>query len=272
MQNNPKVVEKFRTASLKGWDYALKHPDEAIAVIQSKYHSKKTTEQLQFEANAIKKVIQPDLVDIGTMDRARWAQITHHLMAVGQISPKFHLAEDFLYTPPQDIQWQRLLPGIVSTLAAFILLLIFVSIISKSNFRLRVTRKQLRGEIEERKLAEDALRGSERKFRQLADHTHDWEYWIKPDGKYLYLSPACERITGYQPEEFMSRPELLFDIVAPKHVESVHQHYLDENNKETPVFSLVFSIVTKSGEERWIEHNCSPIFDEQGDYIGRRGN
>ncbi|MCD6580559.1 MAG: PAS domain-containing protein, partial [Desulfuromusa sp.] len=35
---------------------------------------------------------------------------------------------------------------------------------------------------------------------------------------------------------------------------------------------MEFPIVTKNGEERWLEHNCSPVFDEQGKYMGRRGN
>jgi PAS domain S-box-containing protein len=33
-----------------------------------------------------------------------------------------------------------------------------------------------------------------------------------------------------------------------------------------------FPIITKNGEERWIAHHCSPVFDETGNYAGRRGN
>ncbi|MCK4536539.1 MAG: PAS domain S-box protein [Desulfuromonadales bacterium] len=127
-------------------------------------------------------------------------------------------------------------------------------------------------DITERKQAKDALQESELRFRMLADYTYDWEYWINPDGKYIYLSPSCERITGYSPEELISNPHLLFDMIPPDYAEKFHQHYEDEANPETPVFSMVVPIITKNGEERWLEHNCSPVFDGQGHYAGRLGN
>ncbi len=42
------------------------------------------------------------------------------------------------------------------------------------------------------------LRRSEQRFRTVADFAYDWEYWVDPDGNYIYVSPSCERITGYR--------------------------------------------------------------------------
>ncbi|MDX2494832.1 MAG: PAS domain S-box protein [Desulfuromusa sp.] len=127
-------------------------------------------------------------------------------------------------------------------------------------------------DLTQTRLAEQTLRESEQKFRLLADYTYDWEYWLDPEENYVYVSPSCERITGYSADEFMSNPKLLFDLVSPAYVETVHQHYADKNNRETPLYSIEFPIRNKAGEERWLEHHCSPIFDEQGHYLGRRGN
>lgn len=127
-------------------------------------------------------------------------------------------------------------------------------------------------DISERKEAEELLKKSELKFRQLADHTIDWEYWIDRDGKYVYLSPSCEHITGYSQEEFISNHKLLFQIVKPEHQACVYQHYKDDNNSSSATHSMEFQIITKNGNEIWIDHNCSPVFDEQGYYLGRRGN
>ena len=46
--------------------------------------------------------------------------------------------------------------------------------------------------ISERKIAEEALRASERKFRTFADLTSEWEYWTGPDNTFVYMSPSCD--------------------------------------------------------------------------------
>jgi PAS domain S-box-containing protein len=122
------------------------------------------------------------------------------------------------------------------------------------------------------RLREQKTRESELKYRLLADYTYDWEAWINPQGDYIYMSPACERITGYTPQEFMTNPELLFELVHPDYREKIHQHCRDENNPEIPTHLTEFAIMTKNGEECWIEHRCLPVFDEQLNYAGRRIN
>lgn len=127
-------------------------------------------------------------------------------------------------------------------------------------------------DITEHKKSEEKIRRSEHKFRQLANYTYDWEYWINPEGEYVYLSPSCERITGCSPEEFISNPDLIMELVRPDFKERVQLHYQNENNIDEPVFSMEFPFITKNGEEKWIEHNCSPVFNDKGEYAGRRGN
>ncbi len=115
------------------------------------------------------------------------------------------------------------------------------------------------------------LQNSEQKYRILAENTYDWEFWISPENYYNYLSPSCERITGYAPEEFIENPDLLFDIVHPDFKEKVYKHYHNENDSSMQVSSFYFPIYSKNGKMHWINHNCIPVFDEQGNFIGKRG-
>jgi PAS domain-containing protein len=73
--------------------------------------------------------------------------------------------------------------------------------------------KELQIEIAEHKKTEEALRESESKYRIVADNTYDWEYWISPEGKFIYVSPSCNRITGYSAREFLHDPGLFYRIV-----------------------------------------------------------
>jgi len=127
-------------------------------------------------------------------------------------------------------------------------------------------------DITDRIQAEKKLRKSEDQFRLLADYTLDWEYWVDLNGQFVYISPSCERITGYSPREILSDPQLVFKMVKPAYAEKVHQHYFEEGSEKASSFSMEFPIVARNGQEVWLEHNCRPIYDDQGRYVGRRGN
>ncbi|MFP7754968.1 EAL domain-containing protein [Thermodesulfobacteriota bacterium B35] len=114
------------------------------------------------------------------------------------------------------------------------------------------------------------LRDSELRFRIIADFSFDWETWILPDGSPAYISPACERITGYSREELLARPELLFEIVHPDDREKLLDHHCRHLDRLGQESELEFRIVTRQGEVRWIWHQCQPIVADDGRWLGRR--
>ena len=127
-------------------------------------------------------------------------------------------------------------------------------------------------DISDRKEAEKALRVSEEKFRTVADHTYDWEYWRTADGSLAYSSPSCERITGYTAEEFLHDPRLLTRIMHQDDLEVFRSHLDDTARNAAPTDCATpdFRILTRSGEERWIAHVCQEVFDGEGKTLGRR--
>jgi len=125
-------------------------------------------------------------------------------------------------------------------------------------------------DIIKQKQTADAQLASEEKFRTLADWTYDWELWLGPEGTLVYISPSCERITGYGPEEFIADPELLINIVHPDVRDLYREHHQIVHDDSTDVEKVEFCIITRNGEERWIEHICRPVFGEGERYLGRR--
>jgi len=125
--------------------------------------------------------------------------------------------------------------------------------------------------ITERMNAEQALRESEQRFRTVADFTYDWESWIAPDGTYIYVSPSCERISGYQAKEFIHDAKLLETIVHPDDRTLVAGHVADEMESKDAL-TIEFRILTRSGKERWVAHICQSVYSDDGRFIGRRAS
>jgi len=124
-------------------------------------------------------------------------------------------------------------------------------------------------DITERKEKEDRLRQSEAKFRILSDNTYDMEYWIDPEGHYVFASPSAKRITGYDPREFMEDPGLRRKIVHPEDLPLFDRHVQEEG--PTPG-EIDFRIIRADGSVRWISHGCRRVFDQEGRILGIRGS
>ena len=96
----------------------------------------------------------------------------------------------------------------------------------------------------------------------MADFNYNWEYWRSQDNRFLYVSPSCERITGYAREEFIQDPGLLLRIIHPGDHERVSAHMREDMRGEA--CELEFRILHRDGRERWVSHACQPVVDAQG--------
>ncbi|HWQ67257.1 MAG TPA: PAS domain S-box protein [Methanospirillum sp.] len=117
--------------------------------------------------------------------------------------------------------------------------------------------------------SEEMLRKSEEKFRTIAAYSTEWMYWIDPNNSMIYVSPSCEQVTGYLPEEFYQDPDLRNRIIYAEDRILWSDHLVDHSSDKSSL-SLDIRIVHKDGSLRWIGHVCQSIFDTNGNYAGRR--
>lgn len=128
-------------------------------------------------------------------------------------------------------------------------------------------------DITKRKLAEEKLRESEERYRTVADFTYDWEYWIDAEDKLAYVSPSCERITGYTTQEFLDDPGLLGTIIHPDDRNDVLNHFHVARKIDfEPSYNVDFRIIRQDGQTRWINHVCRPVYGQAGQPLGRRAS
>jgi len=117
----------------------------------------------------------------------------------------------------------------------------------------------------------DKLSEAELRYRTVADFTYDWEYWANLDGTLRYVSPSCERISGYTPRQFMDNPSLFKEIIIPEDQDVWGKHYHDAR-KEPKTREIQFRIRTRDGTIHWIEHACQPVRGDHGELLGFRAS
>tara|TARA_R110001592_G_scaffold296139_2_gene566482 strand:- start:11658 stop:13625 length:1968 start_codon:yes stop_codon:yes gene_type:complete len=115
LDTKPKQVEAFREASLKGWRYAMEHPEEIIDLILTKYSQRHSREHLIFESEKMRELLRTDLIELGYMYEGRWKHIGQ-TYAQQNMLPNDYNIDGFLYEPSKVKLAYRLKDGI--TIAA----------------------------------------------------------------------------------------------------------------------------------------------------------
>ena len=101
LNKKPKDLALFRAATIKGWEYAIKHPDEIIDIILTQYPSVKNKDELQYEAQETIKLIVPHLVDMGQMNPNRWKHIAETFISLKMTQGSYE-KEGFIYIPERE--------------------------------------------------------------------------------------------------------------------------------------------------------------------------
>jgi PAS domain S-box-containing protein len=111
-------------------------------------------------------------------------------------------------------------------------------------------------DITEHKRAEEALRQSEAKFRKLAESAAA-AVFIYRGTRPLFVNATMEELTGYTREEILARE--LWQFVHPDFQALVKERSRARQQGTAAPSRYEFSIVRKSGEERWVDFTAAMI-------------
>ena len=272
MTRHPDRVRAFRQASIRGWEYAFDHEDELIDLIIEQYHCQKSRELLEFEAAEMRKLILPDLVEIGHMNPGRWQHIADTYVSLGMIddSPPlgpFILEEHQLTDHPL---FMRLAWG--AGIAALVTLFISLMLLS-FNQRLRRAvqartaemdqiNRQLQRDIKERREIERALRASELNLSNIFDYALIGIAVMDREGNFTRINPRFAEILRYE------QPELLttgyFEIVHPGDRAIARANLAKLFEEELQDLSVERRFQRKDGAELTCDVLCRLLRDEEG--------
>jgi PAS domain S-box-containing protein len=99
-------------------------------------------------------------------------------------------------------------------------------------------------DITERKFAEEALRGSEQRYRSLADSLPEIVFETDINGKLVFANERAFKITGYTKDFVYSHS--IFDFIAPQYKGKAIEHFMKTLNNQSSLDNE-YTLVRKDG-------------------------
>ncbi|MDO8842349.1 PAS domain S-box protein [Methanocalculus sp.] len=125
-------------------------------------------------------------------------------------------------------------------------------------------------DITERKRVKEALRESERKYRQLMENVPDVIFSLDSSGNILFLNEAPALFEDYTPNMVVGKPFL--DLIHPTDREMVLSDFLQANEEGREYTrGLEFRCVGREGAVTWKELHSHTRYDEEGRFIQEDG-
>ncbi len=107
---------------------------------------------------------------------------------------------------------------------------------------------------------EARLRASEERYRLMANNATDLISRHDPQGIYLYASPSCRMLLGYEPEELVGR--MAYDFFHPEDIPVINKSHT--TIMELPItYTVSYRIRHKAGHYIWFETISKRVFDEE---------
>jgi len=123
-------------------------------------------------------------------------------------------------------------------------------------------------DVTQTKRSELTTRMGEQIFRAIANYSYDWEVWVGPNGRVLWMNPAATRISGYSVEELTAMRGFPEPVVYESDRERIMRAL--DSAVQGSTGNEQFRLKHKDGRVLWAEMTWQPIYDDKGNPLGHR--
>lgn len=130
----------------------------------------------------------------------------------------------------------------------------------------------IRTDVTERKRMAERVAASERKYRGVVDSIKEVIFRVDADGRWVFLNPAWEDISGYSVAETLGRPQNEFVLMDDLSEDALWQlAELPQGHAAADSWRYQARVSTRWGEERYLEVFARLDVDEQDRVVGATG-
>ena len=124
-------------------------------------------------------------------------------------------------------------------------------------------------DVTERRVAEQACRASEEKYREILESIEDGYYEVDLKGNLVFFNESMCRLVGYSQEELkgMNNRQYMSEETSKRVFQTFNHVYQTEEATKV----LGWELIRKDGERRYVETSVSLIQNPKGEPAGFRG-
>lgn len=250
IQKDRELARAFVDASLKGWNYAMQHPEEMIERILLMPGVKERgirRENLVVEAREMVGLIQADLVEVGHMNAGRWDRIASTFVETGIVPVATNL-KGFIFEPDtspdlKPLFWGLAILGIIGGLGL-------------------LWTMQLRRQVE---LSTREVKEGQQKISAILDNTFQLQGLLDPEGRLIEANSTARAFVGVEMADVAGQWfwETPWWKHSPEDQEKLRQAILQiRQGQEGTRFETVHP--DRTGTLRMIDFSLRPVRDEGG--------
>lgn len=260
IEHHPERVQKFLHASLRGWEYAMDHPQEIIDLLSERYKVNKTKAHLEYEAREIRKIMLPDLVEIGHMNPGRWQHIKQAYEKLGLIDADFSL-DGFLYNPQQK-------PDYRTIKQIFFVAMGFLALFAVCSGILFLFNRKLAAEVKERKQAQKEIARQKQKAEQYLHVATVMFVSLDLDGKVNMVNEKACAVLECSKEDIIGQN--WFEVFLTKSEEQEFKDIFKKMVNGSISGSEYYEneVIAPKGEIKYIAWHTTAVRDTQGKIVG----
>ncbi len=260
--SRPKLVERFRKATLEGWAYALDHPEEMAQRIADHYY-KDSRNYLEFvdfnkfQAERVTELTLYPVVEIGNMNPYRWTNMIDYLTALNLIDTPIK-TEDILFDYDRIQQEKSALH-----IRLYQSLLVILALAGLFGYILYMNTKNLKlqSEVQYRKDAEQKISLSHERYQRMFNSSFLGITVTDINGHILRTNDKWAQMTSYEHNELQEMS--IFDILHPESKKAGKELFKQLRDNKVHEIDLERRYRRKDGSEFWGQLYMTSIRDPE---------
>ena len=249
---NPRLVQKFDEASLKGWKYAFENIDETIEIILQKYNSQnKTKDALKYEARILKGLAYQYGVELGDIDDLHIREIANLYRLLGMTNTSNHVLDEMIFEPFIFSNWIKQFFTLQMFLIVNSIILLVILMFSYKQYILRkatnILEKRVKKEVEKSRQHEQDLDNENNELRRKNDIlTQKLNQLAATNNQVVELEA---KLNNTKPVETVQSYDDFYDSLLQDDVDELHELLFDLDSKVVSMFDANDEISLKNDTE-----------------------